>query len=145
MSITALVTGRLLADPEQRTGASGKAFTTARLAADGEGDSFLVSVIAFGTAAEALAALTKGDTASIAGRSKPKAWTSKEGELRAGLDVVAEQVMSVYGVRRKRAAAAGDAEPPSPGRSARVARSDKPQGQPRASADDEAWLQGETT
>lgn len=32
MSITSLITGRLIADPERRTGASGKAFTTACLA-----------------------------------------------------------------------------------------------------------------
>ncbi|ODU07814.1 MAG: hypothetical protein ABS84_15540 [Rubrivivax sp. SCN 71-131] len=89
MSITALIVGKLIAEPEQRTGASGKPFTTARVAADAEGDSVLCSVIAFGPAAEQLAALAKGDTLALTGRCKPKAWSTKDGELKAGLDVVA--------------------------------------------------------
>lgn len=108
MSITALITGRLIADPERRTSASGKGFTTARLSAGTDDESVLCSVIAFGTAAEQLAALAKGDTLAITGRAKPKAWTDREGSLKAGLDVVAEQVLTAYHVRRKRQAMAQD-------------------------------------
>ncbi|MFT3816037.1 MAG: single-stranded DNA-binding protein [Rubrivivax sp.] len=114
MSITALITGRLVADPERRTSASGKAFTTARIAASTDDESVLCNVIAFGSAGEQLAALAKGDTLAITGRTKPKAWTDREGALKAGLDVVADQVLTAYHVRRKRqamesAAGAGDA------------------------------------
>jgi len=104
MSVTALVSGKLLSDPEQRTGASGKPFTTARVAADAEGDSVLCSVIAFGTAAGQLAALAKGDTLALTGRCKPKAWSTKDGELKTGLDVVADALLSAYHVKRRRAA-----------------------------------------
>lgn len=104
MSITALIVGKLIAEPEQRTGASGKPFTTARVAADAEGDSVLCSVIAFGPAAEQLAALAKGDTLALTGRCKPKAWSTKDGELKAGLDVVADSLLTTYHVKRRRAA-----------------------------------------
>lgn len=57
MNVTALITGKLIADPERRTGSSGKPFTLAKIVAhDGDGDA-LVSVMAFGTAAEQLAAM----------------------------------------------------------------------------------------
>lgn len=39
MSITALVTGKLIADPDRRTGSGGKPFTLAKLIAhDGDAD-----------------------------------------------------------------------------------------------------------
>ena len=106
MSITALIAGKLIADPDVRTGASGKPFTTARLAAGTDDDSVLCSVIAFGTAGQQLAVLGKGDSLAITGRTKPKAWTDREGQPRAGLDVVADQVLTAYHVRRKRQAMA---------------------------------------
>lgn len=107
MSITSLITGKLLADPEQRIGGSGKPFTTAKVIAATDDESAFVNVIAFGSAAEQLVALRKGDTAALVGRSKPTAWL-KAGEPKAGLSLVADQVLSVYHVRRKRAAMAGD-------------------------------------
>lgn len=137
MSIDVLITGRLVADPERRAGASGKPFTTARLAAATEDDSVLCSVIAFGTAGEQLAALAKGDTLAIAGRAKPKAWTDREGSLKAGLDVVAEQVLTAYHLRRKRTAIAGDTDTaPSP------RRVDRSGGRTDAGVDGDEWLSG---
>lgn len=108
MSITALITGRLIANPERRTGNSGKAFTTARISAGTDDESVLCSVIAFGSAAEQLAALAKGDTLALTGRAKPKAWADRDGAQKVGLDVVADQVLTAYHVRRKRQAMAGE-------------------------------------
>ena len=105
MSVTVLATGRLHAAPERRTGASGKPYVRASLIAhDGEQDSF-VSVLAFGHAAEQLAALEKGDTVAVIGRAKVNTW-QREGETRAGLSVVADGVLTVYHARRKRQAVA---------------------------------------
>lgn len=107
MSITALVTGKLHAAPERRTGGSGKQYTRAALIAhDGEADSF-VSVIAFGHVAEQLAALDKGETVSVSGRAQVKTW-EKNGEMRAGLSVVADCLLTQHHVRRKRQAMAAD-------------------------------------
>lgn len=142
MSITALITGRLIADPERRTGASGKAFITARISAGSDDESVLCSLIAFGTVGEQLAALAKGDTLAITGRTKPKAWTDREGALKAGLDVVADQVLTAYHVRRKRATMASGTEGEPAVRSSPVGRSGGPGGHPDG-GDDDAWLRGE--
>jgi single-stranded DNA-binding protein len=139
MTITTLITGRLIADPERRTSASGKSFTAARLSAGTDDESVLCSVIAFGTTAEQLAALAKGDTLAITGRAKPKAWTDREGALKAGLDVVADQVLTAYHLRRKRAAMAGDAQGAPTPRSDLAGRSDGLGGHV---PDDDEWLSG---
>jgi single-stranded DNA-binding protein len=118
MTITALTVGRLIADPDVRTGASGKPFTTARLAAGTDDDSVLCSVIAFGTAGQQLAALGKGDSVAMTGRTKPKAWTDRDGQLRAGLDIVADHVLTAYHVRRKRQAMSPATPDPQPRHSA---------------------------
>ncbi|HNU11305.1 MAG TPA: single-stranded DNA-binding protein [Rubrivivax sp.] len=97
--------GKLLSDPERRTAANGKHFTTARLSASIGGDeSVLCSVIAFAAVAEQLSALAKGDTVAITGRCTPKAWLGKDGTPKAGLDIVADALLSVYHLRRKRQA-----------------------------------------
>ena len=106
VSITALITGRLIADPERRTSSGGKPYATARVAAGTDDESVLCSVIAFGHVGEQLAALAKGDALSLTGRTKVKAWTDREGQPRAGLDVVADQVLTVYHLRKKRQAMA---------------------------------------
>ncbi|OGB00437.1 MAG: hypothetical protein A3E25_05470 [Burkholderiales bacterium RIFCSPHIGHO2_12_FULL_69_20] len=116
MSITALVTGKLIANPERRAGTGGKPFVLAKVIAhDGEADS-LVSVIAFGSAAEQIGALTKGDALAINGRAKVSTWTGKDGAPRAGLSITADIVMTAYQLKRKRqaVAAAGDHAPPAP-------------------------------
>lgn len=108
MSVTALITGKLVSQPEQRTGSSGKPFTTARMLAGTEDENVPVSIIAFGPAAEQLAALGKGDTVALAGRMKPKVWL-KDGEPMVALDMVVDGLLTAYHLRRKRAAMACDA------------------------------------
>jgi single-stranded DNA-binding protein len=119
MSIDALVTGKLHAKPQARTGKSGKTFCTATVKApvrpsgQQEGDApplCFVSVIAFDEAAvSTLLALEAGDAVSLAGEITPKVYHPKDGgEPRASLDMVAQAVMSPYSVSRKRKAAAGE-------------------------------------
>ncbi len=73
--LSILVSGKLVRDPQQRIGKNGKPYATALIAvpvkamSDGDEDRVLVSVIAFGPAAEALAALATGDDVSCAGSS----------------------------------------------------------------------------
>ncbi len=113
MSITALVTGRLIADPERRTGQSGKGYVLAKIAAhDGDADS-LVSVMAFGSAADQLAAMGKGDTVAVNGRAKVNTWAGRDGETKAGLSVTADAVLSACHLKRKRQAVT-DAGAPKP-------------------------------
>jgi single-stranded DNA-binding protein len=115
LTITALAVGKLIATPEQRTSASGKPYVRATLAAhDGDADS-LVSVVAFGTAAEQLGALAKGDTIAIQGRAKVSTWTGRDGAAKAGLSVTADVVLTAYQLKQKRKALApAAAEAPAP-------------------------------
>lgn len=104
MSIEALILGKLHQRAEQRTSKAGKPFVTAKArVAAGEGDSVFVNVIAFSeSACAALLALDSGDALALAGTLKPGAWTDREGNARPSLDMVAAQVLTVYGLKKKR-------------------------------------------
>ena len=104
MSITALITGRLIADPDRRASAAGKVFALAKVAASTEDGDSLVSVIAFGSVAEQLLALGKGETVALTGRAKVNTWQGREGETRAGLSVTADALLTAFHLRRKRQA-----------------------------------------
>lgn len=149
------MSGKVFGRPEQRTGRSGRGFVTAKVrAAVGEADAVFVNVVAFSeSAAAALLALEDGDAVSLAGTLKPGAWVDKTGAARPSLDVVAAQVMTAYGLKRRReavqaAAGAGDSSeaPRAPGGGADRARPQQRQRAPErhdfeAGGDDE-WLQG---
>lgn len=155
--IEGLVSGKVYGRPEQRTGKSGRGFVVAKVrAAVGEADAVFVNVLCFSESAQAaLLALEDGDAVSLAGTLTPKAWTDKQGAARPALDLVAAQVMTAYGAKKKReavqaaAGAGGSSEAPrAPGGGADRARPQQRQ-QPRqherhdfeAGADDD-WLQG---
>ncbi len=99
--LSLLISGKLVRDPQTRTGKSGKPYTTALVAvpvkavSDGDEDRVLVSAIAFGPAAEALAALAKGDDVSCAGNGRLSSWT-KDGVECHGLAVTAYRVLTAY-------------------------------------------------
>lgn len=104
MSITALIAGKLIADPDRRMGQSGKPFVLAKVSAhDGDADA-LVSVVAFGPIAEQLGALGKGDAVAVTGRARVTTWEGKDGTSKAGLNLVADAVLTPYQVTRKRQA-----------------------------------------
>ena len=114
MSIEALILGKLHQRAEQRTSKTGRPFVTAKArTAAGDGDSLFVNVIAFGeTACAALLALDAGDSLALAGTLKPGAWTDREGNARPSVDMVAAQVLTVYGLKKKREASGQAAERP---------------------------------
>jgi single-stranded DNA-binding protein len=107
--IDGLVSGKLYGTATSRTGASGKAFVTAKLrAAAGDGDALFVNVIAFDDKAKAaLLALDDGDSVALAGALSPKVWTDKHGDSKPALDMVAHAVLTAYHVQRKRKAVQG--------------------------------------
>ena len=118
MSIEALILGKLHQRAEQRTSKTGRPFVTAKArTAAGDGDSLFVNVIAFGeTACAALLALDAGDSLALAGTLKPGAWTDREGNARPSVDIVAAQVLTVYGLKKKREASGqAAARPQAPG------------------------------
>ncbi len=97
----------MTANPERRTGASGKAFVTFRLVAGTDDDSVPCSGIAFGAAAEQMAALSKGDAVAVARRAKLNTWGDRSGAHKTGLNVTVDALLTMYHVRRKRQAVAG--------------------------------------
>lgn len=117
--INSLVTGKLATAPQQRTAKNGKPFATARLrvpTAD-PAVTLFASVVAFDSeAVDALLALGAGDAVSVAGSLKVGTWTDKEGNARPSLDLVADRLLSVYAIRKQRAAAGGG-QPPQRGSS----------------------------
>ncbi len=122
MSIEALITGKVHKAPTERTGKSGRAFVTTTVrAAAGEGEALFVNVVAFSeSACRALLALKEGDAVALAGSLTPKVWTDRDGLARPSLDLVAAQVMTLYGIKRKREASmptdeASPAPPPRQG------------------------------
>ncbi len=107
--LSVLISGRLVQDPKKRTGKTGKPYTTSLVSvpveavSEGDADRVLVSVIAFGQAGEALAALAKGDDVSCAGSGRLSHWT-KDGTEFHGLAVTAHRVLTAYQRRKAQSA-----------------------------------------
>lgn len=108
--IDALITGRLYATPKQGTTKTGNPYATAKLLVSLGDDRVFCNVIAFDRkAVDALLALGEGESASVAGELRPKVYDGKDGP-RIALDCTAHAVLTVYAVRRKRQAIAGEGQ-----------------------------------
>ena len=108
--IDALIRGKLIKAPEARTTKTGKPMATARMRVPTSDPDVTIftSVVAFEPeAVAALLALGEGDSVSVAGPVKVGMWTDKEGNTRPNVDVVADRVLSVYAIRKARAAGGG--------------------------------------
>ena len=105
--ITSLISGKLIADSRSGQSANGNAWCRVTVACpvqggkEGEPESIVCTVIAFGDEARKLERLTKGDVVSAVGSSRLSHW-EKDGESRSGLHVVATQVLTPYLIKQKR-------------------------------------------
>jgi single-stranded DNA-binding protein len=112
MSLHALASGTLTAQPQHREGTKGP-FTTATIrAADGD-EPIFVSVIAFGENGERLLGFAKGDALAVSGKAKLTSWVGRDGTERHGISVAVDQIATAKprpkqsargapGARRKR-------------------------------------------
>lgn len=101
--IRALVSGVLHADPQVRTSQNGNSYTTGKLRADdGKGGSVWCNLIAFGPEGERLASIKAGAALSVAGRAEVSAWLNREGEAKAGLGLVVDELATLRGKPRPR-------------------------------------------
>jgi single-stranded DNA-binding protein len=119
--IDALVAGKLWKTPEERRSNAGKTFVTANVrAADGEGESLFVNVVAFSDSAKAaLLALEDGDSVSLAGMLKIGTYEARDGSAKPSVSMVAAKVLTAYHVARKRKAVADAPAPASDNRTSR--------------------------
>jgi single-strand DNA-binding protein len=107
--IDALISGKLIKDPVQKIGQSGKPFCNFMLAVPvADGEPILVSGIAFSETAEKIAKLQKGDALSVTGSLKPTEWADRAtGELKRGLSVTVSAALSAYDIRKRRGSTEG--------------------------------------
>ena len=93
--------GRLGSDPRALETKSGKPMTVATIAVevgDDEEPEWL-GIVAFGTTAETLARHAKGDCLSVSGRLQRRTYSTREGEQRQQLQIVADSLVSARSVR----------------------------------------------
>lgn len=101
--IRALITGTIYGEPQARTSQAGKKYATAKVKADsGKGDGGVVwcSIIAFGEHADRLMTLAQGAALSISGKAEVSGWLDKQGEPKAGLSLVVDDLATLKGKPR---------------------------------------------
>jgi|GEM_PF-785888 len=110
--LSALASGTLIRSPKSGTSASGTVWanTTIRCSTgqdrEGAALSSFVNVLAFGDVADKLSKLDKGDSCSVQGSLKQTTF-EKDGEVRHGLEIIANGILSAYQIQKKR----GDPKP----------------------------------
>jgi single-stranded DNA-binding protein len=102
--LDALISGKLIKQPELKTSQNGKPYTNFLLSVSiGEAENIVISGIAFGSHAERISKLGKGDAISVIGGLKPREWADKAaGETKRGLSVTVANVLSVYDIKKRR-------------------------------------------
>ena len=106
--LSALLSGTLASDPKSGTSKSGTSWSNCIVRVpcgqnkEGEAETAFVQVACFGSHAEALARLGKGDSVSATGSMKPSEYQAKDGTTRHGLSLTATAILSAYQVRQRR-------------------------------------------
>lgn len=105
--LSALLAGTIASTPKSGKSASGTVWANCVVRCpvgtnkEGEAETAFVSLACFGSDADALARLDKGDTVTAQGHIKPTVYT-KDGEERHGLSMTAGHLLTAYMVRKKR-------------------------------------------
>jgi single-strand DNA-binding protein len=129
--LSALISGQLATDPKHGTSQTGTTWSSCVVRVPcgqnketGDQESAFVQLACFGSHAEALARLGKGDSISAQGQLKPTVY-QKDGQERHGLSLTATAILTAYQIKKKRgdnqAQAGGKANP------TRVSHSDREQ------------------
>jgi single-stranded DNA-binding protein len=105
--LTGLLAGTIASTPKSGTSASGTRWSNCVIRCpvgqnkDGEAETAFVSLACFGSDADALAKLDKGDPITAQGHIKPSTYT-KDGQERHGLSMMAAHLLTSYMVKKKR-------------------------------------------
>ena len=107
--LSGLLAGTLASTPKSGKAASGVTWANVLVRVPcgqnketGDAESAFVQVAAFGSHAQALARLGKGDSVSATGSMKPSEYQAKDGTTRHGLSLTATAILSAYQVRQRR-------------------------------------------
>jgi single-stranded DNA-binding protein len=135
--LSALASGQIVRAPKHGTSASGTRWANATMrcstGTDREGAALtaFITIAAFNDQADQLAKLGQGDAVSVTGPMKQTHYTTDAGELRHGLEIVANGILTPYQVRQKR----GDDQGKVSGNEKRKRASDSDREQSQAYAD----------
>lgn len=101
--LDALISGKLIKQPELKTSQNGKPYTNFLLSVSiGEAENVVISGIAFGDKAERICKLGKGDAVSVIGAHQPTEWQDKATNVfKHGLSVTVSDVLSVYDIKKR--------------------------------------------
>ncbi len=101
--IDALVSGKLIKQPELKVSQNGNHYTNFLLSRHvDEPKNVVVSCMAFGEVAERIDQLGKGDASAVVGALKPFEWQdSATYETRHGLNLTVSSVLSVYDIKKR--------------------------------------------
>ena len=106
--LSGLLAGTLASTPKCGKSASGTVWANCLVrvpcgqSREGEAETAFVSLACFGTDAEALCRLDKGDTITAQGQLKPNEYVGKDGTQRHGLSMTAAHLLTAYALRKKR-------------------------------------------
>ncbi|WP_394752799.1 single-stranded DNA-binding protein [Crenothrix sp.] len=104
--LDSLVSGKLIRDVQLKTSAKGAVYCQFLLSVSvGDTEPVIISGVAFGEVAERIAKLGKGDALAVIGSLKPTSWEDKTtGETKHGLSITANNSLSPYDIKKRRAA-----------------------------------------
>ena len=103
--IDCLVSGKLIRDPQLKTGPSGKNYCQFLIVSTESDVQTIVGGIAFVDIAERIAKLKKGDALSVTGSLNTSEWIDKTtGEAKHGLNIVVNNALSIYDIKKRRPA-----------------------------------------
>ena len=111
--IDALIGGKVHGQPQQKTTKAGKPFAVAKVKVPtGDGQAVFCSVVAFADhVVRGLLALGDGDPLSLTGALTVGVWTTRDGEAKPSLDLVASGLLTPYHISKRRAAMTDKAQP----------------------------------
>jgi single-stranded DNA-binding protein len=106
--LSGLIAGTLTSTPKSGTSASGVKWANALVRVpcgtnrEGEAETAFVSLACFGSDAEALGRLDRGDSVTAQGQLRPTEYTAKDGSNRHGLSLTAANLLTAFALRKKR-------------------------------------------
>lgn len=106
--LNVLLSGKVIRPPKSGKSVKGTDWTTVivrcpvQISRENDEPYILANVIAFDVAAGKLARVALGDAVSMTGDARLNHWTGQDGQTNTGLAVTAHEVLTAYGLKKKR-------------------------------------------